>query len=123
MKIVLITLIISVLCSACSVTNNWKGSSLPRNSYATFAKFSGTQKLKMTLDRATGLTEINYRIQLEGGEVRMIIKYKKEEIINVNISTVVEGSVHIENTGDPNIEVFLIGTKARGSYHIGLQNP
>lgn len=76
----------------------------------------------MTLDRPTGVTKINYRIRLEGGEVRMIVKYKKEEIINVSTSTAVEDSMQIENTDDPNIKVFLIGTKARGSYHIELQN-
>lgn len=52
----------------------------------------------------------------------MIVKYKKEEIINVSTSTAVEDSMQIENTDDPNIKVFLIGTKARGSYHIELQN-
>lgn len=123
MKIVLITLMVSVLCSACSITNNWKGSSLPQSNYASFAQFSGKQKFKMTLDQKVGVTKINYGVQLESGEVRMIVKYKNEEIINVSTSTTVENSIQIENTEYPNIEVLLIGTKARGFYHIELKKP
>lgn len=120
MKKPFVIILLVIVCLSCNVTHNWNGSSVGKKSHATFSDFSGTQKFKLKLDHDTGSTTVNYSVQVTSGDIRMIIKYKNSEIESIRTSDKREGSIKIQNSSDPNVELILKGTNARGSYQVEL---
>lgn len=121
MKSVLITLLLLAATAGCSITQDWQGNSLAHTSQASFTDFSGKQKLKMFAQVDTGITKIKYGIKLTRGEMQIIVKALKKEIINVSTADVVEKSLEIKNLAGSGLDIVLIGKKAGGSYHIEVE--
>lgn len=121
MKRVIIALMYGVLVASCSVSQNWRGTSLEQKSEADFALFSGKQKFKLYAHPDSNFTKVSYAINLKSGELRLIVKAFKKEIINVSTSDFLEKSFEIKNLAGSGLDVSLIGKKASGSYRIELE--
>ena len=121
MKRVLCALMIAAVSAGCTITHDWQGTSHASKSEASFSKFSGKQKFTLIPESDAVVTRIKYAIKLSAGEMRLIIKSLKKEIVNVSTSDLLERSLEIKNLAGTGLDVSLIGKNARGSYHVELE--
>lgn len=121
MKQVLCALMITAFSAGCTITHDWQGTSLATRSEARFSKFSGKQQFKLILNPDDLVTRVKYSIKLRAGEMRLIVRALKEEIVNVSTSDLLERSFEIKNLAGSGLDVSLIGKKASGSYQVELE--
>lgn len=122
MKRVLCALMIAAVSKGCTITHDWQGTSHASKSEASFSKFSGKQTFRLVPHPDTVTTRIKYGIKLSAGELRLIIKSLKKEIVNINTSGMLERTLEIKNLAGSGLDVSLIGKNARGSYHVELEH-
>lgn len=117
MKRALIYLTAILLLNSCiSSSKGWQGSSYRNSTKAEFKELNGKQSFKLIVPNND--TYLKYRISVDKGELKAVIKSNSKYILNKSIIKLEDASVSVINQKGAEYTFYVDGLYASGSFDV-----
>ncbi|RYE19959.1 MAG: hypothetical protein EOP45_11810 [Sphingobacteriaceae bacterium] len=105
-----------LLNSCISSSKGWQGSSYKNSTHAEFKELNGKQSFKLTVPNDD--TYLKYRISVNRGELKAVIKSNSKYILDKTITELEDGSASVVNQKGTEYTFYVDGLHASGSFDI-----
>lgn len=98
-------------------TKQWKGSDLPGHNYAAFEDFNGKQSFRISA-KEQEILKLKYSINVTSGNLSMVIKSPRNQVLSKTFIGSTSDSVNIENQTNGPYKVEFIASHAAGNFDL-----